>query len=79
MLPIIVGLGHFPKARSDTCPQGLPRFPGRGWQRIPQIKVKLLGVGVGRDCSGKKRLAGMGPDCTHLLGWILREPRQKAL
>lgn len=68
MLPITVGLGHLPKARSDTCPQGPPRFPGRGWQRIPQMKVKLFlgGLGgvaqentVGSSVAGLHSLVGM--------------------
>lgn len=63
MLPITVGLGHLPKARSDTCPQGPPRFPGRGWQRIPQIKVKLF-WGWGGLLRKKKLSAAVWPDCT---------------
>jgi hypothetical protein len=35
------------KARSDTCPQGPPSFPGQGQQRIPQIKVIILGGDFG--------------------------------
>lgn len=61
MLPITVGLGHLPEARSDTCPQGPPRFPGRGWQRIPQIKVKLFGGwgGVAQEKTVSSSVTGL--------------------
>lgn len=70
MLPVTFSLGHFPKARSDTCPLDPPSFPGRGRQRIPQMKVKLLGVGGGEgDCSEKRKkkdlLAGVQLDWSH--------------
>lgn len=51
-------------ARSDTCPQGPPSFPGQGRQRIPQIKVILggavggVGVGIAQDNTFSRSVVG---------------------
>lgn len=79
MLPTTVSVGHFPKARSDTCPLGLPSFPGRGRQRIPQMKVKLF-AGSGEGLLRKKKnqtVCGSAAGLSSLLGPILRVPGRR--
>lgn len=68
LLPITVSLGHFSKARSDTCPQGPASFPGWGWQRIPQIKVKLWGGWVWEGDAQEKTVSRNVAGLTSFVG-----------